>query len=72
MGKMATHEFAIGGPSFDLAVATGRQPVGRRTLSRRFVIGLRRRAGVWHPARSPGTDTGGSVATRLDVQHRRH
>src|SRR5882672_8792760 len=42
MGKLATHEFALGGPSFDLPSA-GAQPVGHEPLHRRLVERHRRR-----------------------------
>src|SRR5882672_3643013 len=42
MGKLATHEFAFGGPSFDLPSA-GAQPVGHEPLHRRLVERHRRR-----------------------------
>ena len=40
MGKLSTHEFAIGGPSFDLPWPPARNPVEHRPSSRRLVVGL--------------------------------
>ena len=47
IGKLSTHEFAIGGPSFDLPWPPARNPVEPRPSSRRLVVGLGRRA--WPP-----------------------
>ena len=44
MGKLSTHEFAIGGPLFDLPFPPGAQPLEPRPPSRRLLLRLRRRA----------------------------
>src|SRR5262249_18642213 len=43
IGKLATHEFAFGGPSFDLPWPPARNPVGLEPLHRRFLKRHRRR-----------------------------
>ena len=62
MGKLATHEFAIGGPSFDLPWPPAVNPWGGSHLPRRLVQRLGRCAAppAWCPPRS-APDTGGSV-----------
>ncbi len=61
IGKLSTHEFAIGGPSFDLPFPPARNPWNPRPPSGRIVVRVRRRrrAGLFPLAL--GTDTGGSV-----------
>ena len=58
LGKLATHEFALGGPSFDLPFPPARKPVEPRPHPRRLVLRLGRggrgRAGAHGPwARTP-------------------
>ena len=58
LGKLATHEFAIGGPSFDLPFPPARNPWNPRSRHRRFVLRFRhrdrRRAWcAWRWARTP-------------------
>ena len=59
MGKLSTHEFAHGGPSFDSALAAGAQPLGPFALGRRVVERLGRCRG------------GGLRAGRDGLGHRR-
>ena len=62
MGKLATHEFAIGGPSFDLPWPPAVNPVGRQIISpggSSSGSGVALAAGLVPAAL--GTDTGGSV-----------
>ena len=62
LGKLSTHEFAVGGPLFDVPFPPARNPVEHRPSSRGIVLGLRCAgiaAGLFPLAL--GTDTGGSV-----------
>ena len=43
IGKLSTHEFAIGGPSFDLPFPPARNPWNLVAPSGRVVVGIRRR-----------------------------
>ena len=43
LGKLALHEFAIGGPAFDLPFPPARNPWNTRSPSGRLLLGLRRR-----------------------------
>ena len=62
LGKLSTHEFAIGGPSFRPAVPAGAQSVEPGASSGRLVIRLRRRRSQPGCSRwRSGRDTGGSV-----------
>ena len=54
LGKLATHEFAIGGPSFDLPFPPARNPWNLGALHRRFVVRLRRRGRRGHGAHGDG------------------
>ena len=45
LGKLATHEFAIGGPAFDLPWPPARNPWDTRRYHRRVVVGLGCRRG---------------------------
>ena len=54
LGKLATHEFAIGGPSFDLPFPPARNPWHPRPYHRRFVIRLRHRDRRAHGAHGDG------------------
>ena len=51
LGKLQTHEFAHGGPSFDLPWPPARNPVEPRPFHRRVVQWLRRRTGRGPDAR---------------------
>ncbi len=62
MGKLSTHEFAIGGPSFDLPFPPALESAESRSSSGRLVIRLLAPASV--PGLFPvalGSDTGGSI-----------
>ena len=59
LGKLATHEFAIGGPAFDLPWPPARNPWDMQALHRRVEFRLRRRRG------------GRAGAGRAGVRHRR-
>ena len=73
LGKLATHEFAIGGPSFDLPFPPARNPWNPRACHRRFVIRFRHR-----DRRAHGAHGDGLRHRRLDprpggvVRHGRH
>ena len=43
LGKLALHEFAIGGPAFDLPFPPARNPWNTQSPSGRLILGLRRR-----------------------------
>src|SRR5262245_13691986 len=51
LGKLATHEFAIGGPSFDLPWPPAVNPLGGQPLPRRLLQRLRGRPGRGHASR---------------------
>ena len=66
LGKLATHEFAIGGPAFDLPWPPSRNPSGHQALHRRLQLGVRRGGGgrTWRSARSAPTPAARSDCPR--------
>jgi hypothetical protein len=72
MGKLSTHEFAIGGPSFDLPFPPARNPVEPEASSRRLVVRVSARASPpgcsrWRSAPTPAD----RCAIRRALRHRR-
>lgn len=61
LGKLATHEFAIGGPSFDLPWPPARNPWNRKHFTGGSSSGSGAAVAAGLMALALGTDTGGSV-----------
>ena len=61
MGKLATHEFAFGGPSFDLPWPPAVNPWGERLIPGGSSSGSGAAVGAGFVPAALGTDTGGSV-----------
>src|SRR4030095_12517785 len=61
LGKLATHEFAIGGPSFDLPFPPARNPWNRDHIPGGSVSGAGAARGACVCRMAMGSDTGGSI-----------
>jgi Asp-tRNA(Asn)/Glu-tRNA(Gln) amidotransferase A subunit family amidase len=73
MGKLATHEFAIGGPSFDLPWPPARQSLGWQTFSRWLLERIGRGAGPRaNSGRARHRHRRLGAQSRLHVRNRRH
>ncbi len=61
LGKLATHEFAIGGPSFDLPFPPARNPWNREHIPGGSSSGSAAAVGSGMVRMAMGSDTGGSI-----------
>jgi aspartyl-tRNA(Asn)/glutamyl-tRNA(Gln) amidotransferase subunit A len=61
LGKLATHEFAIGGPSFDLPFPPARNPWNREHVTGGSSSGSGTAVGTRMVRMAMGSDTGGSI-----------
>jgi aspartyl-tRNA(Asn)/glutamyl-tRNA(Gln) amidotransferase subunit A len=61
LGKLATHEFAIGGPSFDLPFPPARNPWNREHIPSGSSSGSAAAVGSGMVRMAMGSDTGGSI-----------
>ena len=61
LGKLSTHEFALGGPAFDLPFPPARNPWNREMLPGGSSSGAGAAVAAGFAAAAIGTDTGGSV-----------
>ena len=61
LGKLATHEFAIGGPSFDLPFPPARNPWNREHITGGSSSGSGTAIGARMVRMAMGSDTGGSI-----------
>jgi aspartyl-tRNA(Asn)/glutamyl-tRNA(Gln) amidotransferase subunit A len=61
LGKLATHEFAIGGPAFDLPWPPARNPWDTRRFTGGSSSGSGAAVAAWLALGALGSDTGGSI-----------